>query len=108
MGTCSECQDLEVPNCDDPSFDLDIEDGTYIVTIKDNTAQTYYTQTIEFTDGQANWDGTNTAGVFTPYNIFTITIEDQNGDPVTWLNGYDEYNCLRLTFASTTDTTPEG
>ncbi len=102
---CSDCQDLNQPDCAEPVFDLGLPNGTYTVTLKDNTAQTYYTQTINFDGGAGTWDDALSAGIFTPYNVFTVTIEDSNGDPVTWTEGSNEYNCIRLTFSPTTNTT---
>jgi flagellar hook assembly protein FlgD len=103
---CNECQELEQADCTEPTLDLDLDNGTYTVTIKDNNSGNIYTQSIEVTDGGVDWDGTNTAGVFTPYSVFTVTIADSNGDPVTWTSGYVDYNCVRLTFTPTINTTP--
>lgn len=105
---CNECQEIEQPDCSDPSLDLDLDNGTYTVTITDHGSGNIYTQSIEVTDGGVDWNGTNTAGVFTPYSVFTVTITDQNDAPVTWTVGYSEYNCVRMTFTPTTDTTPNG
>jgi hypothetical protein len=104
---CNECQELEQADCTEPTLELDIDDGTYTVSIQDHTSGNIYTQSIEVSDGGVDWNGTNTAGVFTPYSVFTVTLQDDNGDPVTWTSGYVDYNCVRLTFTPTTDTTPD-
>ena len=103
---CNECQDLTLLDCTDPELDLDIADGTYTVSIQDHTSGNIYTQSIEVSDGGVDWNGTNTAGVFTPFSVFTVTLQDDNGDPVTWTSGYVDYNCVRLTFTPTINTTP--
>ena len=103
---CNECQSVNLADCTDPELSLPIDDGTYTVSIQDHTSGNIYTQSIEVSDGGVDWNGTNTAGVFTPYSVFTVTLQDDNGDPVTWTSGYVDYNCVRLTFTPTTDTTP--
>ena len=104
---CNDCQGVNLPDCTDPELSLPIDDGTYTVSIQDHTSGNIYTQSIEVSDGGVEWNGTNTAGVFTPYSVFTVTLQDDNGDPVTWTSGYVDYNCVRLTFTPTTDTTPD-
>jgi hypothetical protein len=104
---CNECQSVNLADCTDPDLSLPISDGTYTVSIQDHTTGNIYTQSIEVSDGGVDWNGTNTAGVFTPYSVFTVTLQDDNGDPVTWTSGSNDYNCVRLTFAPTTDTTPD-
>ena len=95
-------------NCGNVIFEAAIPDGTYEVQIEDHQSGITYMQDIEFTGSQGTWDQTNTAGVFTPFSTYTVTILDDNGDPVSWVDGDAEYTCMRLTFATFTDTTPEG
>lgn len=104
---CNECQDLTLPDCTDPELPLGLDNGTYTVIIEDHTSGNTYTQSVSVSDGGVDWNGTNTPGVFTPFSVFTVTIQDSNGDPVTWTSGYNEYNCVRLTFEPTTDTNPD-
>lgn len=105
---CPTCQDVTMDNCNSVIFEAAILDGTYEVRILDNQSGVFYYQNIEFTGSQGTWDQTNTTGVFTPFSVYTVTILDNNGDPVSWVDGTNEYNCMRLTFNTFTDTTPEG
>jgi len=44
--------------------------------------------------------------VFTPFSVYTVTIFDGAGNPMSWIDGSTQYTCMRLTFATFTDTTP--
>lgn len=105
---CPTCQEVTIDNCGTIIFEAAIQNGTYEVQIEDHQSGITYMQDIEFTSSQGTWDQTNTAGVFTPFSIYTVTILDNNGNPVSWVDGTNEYNCMRLTFSTFTDTTPEG
>ena len=105
---CPTCQDVTIDNCGTIIFEAAIPNGTYEVQIEDHQSGITYMQDIEFTGSQGTWDQTNTAGVFTPFSTYTVTILDESGDPVSWIDGTNEYTCMRLTFATFTDTTPQG
>ena len=105
---CPTCQDVTIDNCGSIIFQAAIPNGTYEVQIEDHQSGITYMQDIEFTASQGTWDQTNTAGVFTPFSVYTVTILDASGDLVSWVDGTNEYTCMRLTFATFTDTTPEG
>lgn len=103
---CPTCQDVIIDNCGSIIFEAAISNGTYEVQIEDHQSGITYMQDIEFTASQGTWDQTNTAGVFTPFSVYTVTIFDGAGNPVSWVDGSIEYTCMRLTFATFTDTTP--
>lgn len=103
---CPTCQEVTIDNCGSIIFQAAIPNGTYEVQIEDHQSGITYMQDIEFTGSQGTWDQTNTAGVFTPFSTYTVTIFDESGDPVSWVDGTNEYTCMRLTFATFTDTTP--
>jgi len=105
---CPTCQDVTIDNCGSIIFEVAIPNGIYEVQIEDHQSGITYMQDIEFTGSQGTWDQTNTAGVFTPFSVYTVTILDASGDPVSWVDGTNEYTCMRLTFATFTDTTPQG
>lgn len=105
---CPTCQDVTIDNCGSIIFEAAIPNGTYEVQIEDHQSGITYMQDIEFTGSQGTWDQTNTAGVFTPFSTYTVTILNESGDPVSWIDGTNEYTCMRLTFTTFTDTTPEG
>lgn len=102
---CEDCQDVSIAYCDgNPEFEIPIEDGTYTVVVEDHNTENFYSQTIIASNGILEWDMTNTANVFTPFSLYTITLVDENGNPVSWSQGTVEYNCLRVSFKYSTDT----
>lgn len=103
--TCLTCQDVLLKNCNDITIQTGIPDGIYKVKIKDHQSGITYTQDLSFIAGIGTWNQTLTAGVFTPFNTYTVTIFD-NDEVVSWLDGNQEYNCITLTFKQFTDTTP--
>lgn len=105
---CTTCEEDTLPNCEEPVFDVDVVAGTYTATITDGQSGHVYTQTVTVADGQFTWDTTSSEGVFTPFSVYTLSMTDSNGDPVSWVVGATEYDCIRFTFASFTDTTPAG
>lgn len=104
---CPTCQDVTIDNCGSIIFQAAIPNGTYEVQIEDHQSGITYMQDIVFTGSQGTWDQTNTAGVFTPFSVYTVTILDASGDPVSWVDGTVEYNCMRMSFNSFNNTTPE-
>lgn len=105
---CTTCEDATLPNCEEPVFSVDVEGGTYTATITDAQSGHVYTQTVTIADGEFTWDTTSSEGVFTPFSVYTLSLTDSNGDPVSWVVGTNQYDCVRFTFASFTDTTPAG
>lgn len=101
---CPNCQDVAVNNCGAVEISLPLPDDDYTVTIYDNQSGVSYTQNVQWTSGTGTWNSTNTAGVFTPFSIYTLTVTDSEGQPVSWPVGPDEYTCARVTFSATVDT----
>lgn len=101
---CPNCQDVAIPNCDAVEISLPLPDDDYTVTLYDNQSGVAYTQNVQWTSGTGTWNSTNTAGVFTPFSIFTLTVTDSEGSPVSWPVGPNEYTCARVTFSATVDT----
>lgn len=105
---CPTCMALTIENCAPVEISLPVEDGDYDVTLYDNQSGVSYTQSLSFVDGSAIWNTTNTAGVFTPFSIYTLTVTDSSGTPVSWPVGPNEYTCARVTFSATVDTNVDG
>jgi len=105
---CPNCQDVAITNCGPVDISLPLPDDDYTVTLYDNQTGVSYTQTLTFVSGTGTWNSTNTAGVFTPFSIFTLTVTDSEGTPVSWPVGPNEYTCARVTFSATVDTNDAG
>jgi hypothetical protein len=105
---CTTCQDATLPNCEEPVFSVDVEAGTYTASITDSQSGHVYTQVVTVADGEFTWDTTSSEGVFTPFSVYTLSMVDDNGEAVSWVVGTTEYDCIRFSFASFTDTTPQG
>jgi len=105
---CPNCQPLAITNCGPVDISLPIPDDDYTVTLYDNQSGVSYTQNVQWTSGTGTWNISNTAGVFTPFSIFTLTVTDSEGTPVSWPVGPDEYTCARVTFSATVDTNDAG
>jgi hypothetical protein len=103
---CTTCEDATLPNCEEPVFTVDVVAGNYTATITDSQSGHVYTQDVVVADGEFTWDTTSSEGVFTPFSVYTMSLVDSNGDPVSWVVGTTEYDCVRFTFASFTDTNP--
>lgn len=102
---CNDCYDLNIDNCED-AFSLTGLNATtnYKLVFTDNQSNvnyTYYAQS----DGQGliNIDATYFPdGVFNPYSSYTVSIFDNNGNPMVLSLGAVEYDCYRLTFTPNT------
>lgn len=104
---CEDCQDLILNYCNgNPEFDLGLPDDNYMVTIEDHSSNNWYTQMITSTGGVITWDVSSNGAIFNPFTYYTMSILDGEGDVVTWVNGGNQYNCVRFTFKNSTDTTP--
>lgn len=101
---CPNCQPLAITNCGAVEISLPLPDDDYTVTLYDNQSGVSYTQNVQWTSGTGTWNSTNTAGMFTPFSIYTLTVTDSEGQPVSWPVGPDEYTCARVTFSATVDT----
>lgn len=101
---CPTCQPLTITNCGPVEISLPLPDDDYTVTLYDNQTGVSYEQNVQWTAGTGTWNTTNTAGVFTPFSIYTLTVTDSEGEPVSWPVGPNEYTCARVTFSSTVDT----
>lgn len=100
---CPECQDIELVNCGDVTFSIPLDDDTYTIRIEDHQSGMTYEQVIEFSGGFGDWNTTNSAGVFTPFSIYTLTVLDSSNQPVSWTVGATEYECATVTFKQFTD-----
>lgn len=105
---CTTCQQVAITNCGPVDISLPLPDDDYTVTLYDNQSGVSYTQNVQWTSGTGTWNISNTAGVFTPFSIFTLTVTDSEGTPVSWPVGPDEYTCARVTFSATVDTNDAG
>lgn len=102
---CNDCYELNIDNCED-AFSLTGLNATtnYKLVFTDNQSNvnyTYYAQS----DGQGliNIDATYFPdGVFNPYSSYTVSIFDNNGNPMVLSLGAVEYDCYRLTFTPNT------
>lgn len=103
---CQTCQSITLIDCDSIELNIELVDDDYIVTIHDNQSGVDYTQRVQWTLGVGTWNGTNTAGIFNPYTIYTITLTDTAGTPVSWSVGSNEYSCATMTFVKSIDTNP--
>ena len=101
---CDTCQDITFANCGEMEFSLTLQDALYEFSIEDHQSGVVYQQTIDFAGGVGTWNQTNTSGVFTPFSVYTLTITDENGQPVSWADGDKEYTCARITFVNSVDT----
>lgn len=102
---CNDCYELNIDNCED-AFSLTGLNATtnYKLVFTDNQSNvnyTYYAQS----DGQGliNIDATYFPdGVFNPYSSYTVSIFDNNGNPMVLSLDAVEYDCYRLTFTPNT------
>lgn len=105
---CNSCQFIQLTQCGDDSFylDLGLPDGSYTAYYTDNTSGVTYEQgTYSGEGGLYMYQWFATAGVFNPYSFYTMTLEDSNGDPVSWTIDGVEYTCATLTFKTTVNIT---
>lgn len=105
---CTTCQDATFTNCLEPTFEVDVEAGVYVVTITDSQSGNEYRQVVTVEDGEFTWDTSNSQGIFTPFSVYTMSMVDGGGNPVSWVVGATQYDCIRFTFVNLTDTTPAG
>ena len=107
---CNECQFIQLTQCGDESFalDLGLPDGPYTAYYTDNTSgvvweQGTYSSTAQGGLAMYQWDAT--IGMFNNYSLYTLTIRDTNGDAVSWIVNGIEYNCATITFKTTVNVT---
>ena len=105
---CNSCQFIQLTQCGDDSFylDLGLPDGSYTAYYTDNTSGVTYEQgTYSGEGGLYMYQWSATEGMFNPYSFYTMTLEDSNGDPVSWTIDGVEYTCATLTFKTTVNIT---
>lgn len=107
---CNSCQFIQLNQCGTDEFrlDLGLTDGPYTVFYEDNTTGVVWEQGTTSSTALGGllmyqWDAT--VGMFNPYSFYTMTIEDVNGDAITWTQGDTEYTCATLTFKTTVNVT---
>ena len=107
---CNSCQFIQLNQCgtDDFRLDLGLPDGNYTAYYTDNTSGVKYEQgtySSQAQGGLSMYQWSATEGMFNPYSFYTLTIEDSNGDPVSWTIDGVEYTCATLTFKTTVNIT---
>jgi len=105
---CNSCQFIQLSQCGTDSFylDLGLPDGNYTAYYTDNTSGVMWEQgTFSGEGGLYMYQWSATAGMFNPYSFYTMTLEDSNGDPVSWTIDGVEYTCATLTFKTTVNIT---
>lgn len=107
---CPTCKDIVVPDCINPiSLFIPGLNGFYDVQIENHQTGIIYTQGCEFdAGGETNWDTSATPGLFNPFSVYTLTVLDGSNNPISWLDGSNEYNCIRFSFKTFVNATPEG
>jgi len=107
---CNECQFIQLTQCGDENFrlDLGLADGNYTAFYADNTSGVIWEQGTSSTDalgGLLVYQWQATAGMFNQFSFYTLTINDANGDAVSWTIDDIEYTCATLTFRTTVNIT---
>lgn len=105
---CNTCQFIQLSQCGTDSFylDLGLPDGNYTAYYTDNTSGVTWEQgTYSGESGLSMYQWSATEGMFNPYSFYTMTLEDSNGDAVSWTIDGVEYTCATLTFKTTVNIT---
>jgi hypothetical protein len=107
---CNTCQLIQLTQCGDDDFrlDLGLADGSYTAFYTDNTSGVIWEQGTNSNDslgGLQVYQWFATAGMFNQYSFYTLTLRDDNGDPVSWVVNDVEYTCATLTFKVTVNVT---
>lgn len=107
---CNTCQFIQLTQCGDDDFriDLGLADGSYTAFYADNTSGVIWEQGTNSNDslgGLLVYQWNATAGMFNQYSFYTLTIQDTNGDSVSWVVDGVEYTCATLTFKVTVNVT---
>lgn len=105
---CNTCQFIQLSQCGADSFylNLGLPDGNYTAYYTDNTSGVMWEQgTFSGEGGLYMYQWSATAGMFNPYSFYTLTLEDSNGDAVSWTIDGVEYTCATLTFKTTVNIT---
>ena len=107
---CNTCQFIQLTQCGDDDFriDLGLPDGSYTAYYTDNTSGVIWEQGTNSNDslgGLLVYQWNATAGMFNQYSFYTLTIQDSNEDPVSWVVDGVEYSCATLTFKVTVNVT---
>ena len=107
---CNTCQFIQLTQCGDDSFylDLGLADGNYTAYYTDNTSGVIWEQGTYSNQSQGGlymyqWEAT--AGMFNQYSFYTLTIRDTNGYAMSWIVDGVEYTCATLTFKTTVNVT---
>jgi len=107
---CNECQFIQLTQCGDENFrlDLGLADGNYTAFYADNTSGVIWeqgTSSDQALGGLNVYQWQATAGMFNQFSFYTLTINDANGDAVSWTIDDIEYTCATLTFRTTVNIT---
>jgi len=102
---CNDCYNLNIDNCEDAFILTGLNATTnYKLVFTDNQSNvnyTYYAQSD--VQGLINIDATYFPdGVFNPYSSYTVSIFDNNGNPMVLSLDAVEYDCYHLTFTPNT------
>ncbi len=107
---CNTCQFIQLTQCGDDSFflDLGLPDGSYTAYYTDNTSGVVWEQGT-YSSGEAGglsvYQWFATTGMFNQYSFYTLTLVDSDGNPVSWIVNDVEYTCATLTFKTTVNVT---
>jgi hypothetical protein len=107
---CNECQFIQLTQCGADTFrlDLGLADGNYTAFYADNTSGVLWEQgtySNQALGGLNVYQWQATAGMFNQFSYYTLTINDANGDAVSWTVDGIEYTCATLTFRTTVNIT---
>lgn len=105
---CNTCQFIQLNQCGEDNFylPLGLPDGNYTAYYTDNTSGVVWEQgTYSAEGGLYMYQWFATAGMFNPYSFYTLTINDNLGNPVTWTIDSVQYTCATLTFKTTVNVT---
>ena len=107
---CNTCQMIQLTQCGADTFrlDLGLADGNYTAFYADNTSGVIWQQgtySSSALGGLNVYQWQATAGMFNQFSFYTLTINDANGDAVSWTVDGIEYTCATLTFRTTVNIT---
>lgn len=100
---CEKCYQQYFSTCgEDITFSLGLDpDTAYTLIVKSvlNGRQYIYPTTTD-AQGDIVWAAANQpTGLFVPHSgAYTMTIEDEQGDPVTFTIGMEDYGCVVFEF----------
>lgn len=100
---CERCYEIYFRGCEvDITFPLGLTPDTAYTLIVSNqpTGRQYVYATTSDAEGSLVWPTDDQpAGLFIPHNgVFSMSIEDENGDQVEFTIGANDYSCVQFQF----------